>query len=81
MNSLNDIDNDIYKKYGKINIKDNLQISKLNINLESNNINFLQYNKQTPYCSTTYDIFKPNASNVVPYNESLNFDEYCNKMN
>jgi hypothetical protein len=91
---MNDIDKDIYKKYGhsqrrqplgyraprgQLNIKNNTQISQIN-NIEiNNNIDFFKFNSLTPYCDTTYNLFKTKTDVIVPYNENLNINEYCNK--
>jgi hypothetical protein len=76
---MNNIDKDLYTKYGQINIKNNTQISKKN-NIElNNNVDFFNINNLTPYCDTTYSLFKTNTDNIVPYNEYLNINKYCNK--
>jgi hypothetical protein len=76
---MNDIDKDIYKKYGQLNIKNNTQISQINnIEINNNNIDFFKFNNLTPYCATTYNLFKTKTDIIVPYNEYLNINEYCN---
>lgn len=78
---MNDIDKDIYIKYGKLNIKNNIQISK-NINIEvNNNVDFFKLKELSPYCDTTYSLLatKINIDEIVPYNEYLQVNEYCNK--
>jgi hypothetical protein len=76
---MNDIDKDIYKKYGQLNIKNNTQISKIN-NIEiNNNVDFFKSNNLTPYCDTTYNLFKTKTDNIEAYNEYLNINKYCDK--
>lgn len=76
---MNELDKE-YIKYDQLNIKNNIEISKIN-NIEVNNkVDFYQLNELTPYCNTTYDIFKPNTNTniIVPYNEFLLIKNYCN---
>lgn len=74
---MNELDKE-YIKYDQLNIKNNIEISKIN-NIEVNNkVDFYQSNELTPYCNTTYDIFKPNTNIIVPYNEFLLIKNYCN---
>ena len=58
---MNELDKDIYIKYGQLNIKNNIKISKIN-NLEENNkveinnkVEFYKLKELTPYCNTTYN--------------------------
>lgn len=77
---MNDIDKDIYIKYGQLNIKNNSQITNFN-NLETNNYNveFYKYKDLTPYCDNTYNLFLSKKNTIIPYNENLNINDYCNK--
>jgi len=74
---MNELDKDLYIKYGQLNIKNNIQISKIN-NIEVNNkVDFFILKELTPYCNTTYDLFKPYMQIIVPYNENLKIKDYC----
>jgi hypothetical protein len=74
-----DIDKDIYIKYGQFNIKNNIQVSKIN-NIEvNNNVDFFKITELSPYCDTTYGLLTTKTNKIVPYNEYLNINEYCNK--
>jgi hypothetical protein len=74
-----DIDKDIYIKYGQFNIKNNVQVSKIN-NIEvNNNVDFFKITELSPYCDTTYGLLTTKTNKIVPYNEYLNINEYCNK--
>jgi hypothetical protein len=76
---MNDIDKDIYIKYGQLNIKNNIQISKNN-NIEvNNNVDFFKITELSPYCDSTYGLLTTKTTKIVPYNEYLNINEYCNK--
>ena len=76
---MNDIDKDIYIKYGKLNIKNNIKVSKIN-NIEvNNNVDFFKINELSPYCDATYGLLTTKTNKIVPYNEYLNINEYCNK--
>jgi hypothetical protein len=76
---MNDLDKDIYIKYGQINIRNNKQEIKINKNTEINNqVNFFKYINLTPYCNTSYNIFTNNSKRIVPFNEYLDEKEYCN---
>jgi hypothetical protein len=79
---MNDIDKDIYVKYGQLNIRNNTQISKINNNIEvNNNVNFFKIKELSPYCDTTYGLLetKTKTNEIVPYNEYLQVNEHCNK--
>jgi hypothetical protein len=67
-----------YIKYDQLNIKNNIEITKINNIEENNKVDFYQSKELTPYCNTTYDIFKPNTNIIVPYNEFLLIKDYCN---
>jgi hypothetical protein len=74
---MNELDKDLYIKYGQLNIKNNIEISKIN-NIEVNNkVEFNKFKDFTPYCKTTYDLFKPDTNIIVPYNEYLKIKDYC----
>ena len=80
---MNELDKDIYIKYGQLNIKNNIKISKIN-NLEENNkveinnkVEFYKLKELTPYCNTTYNLFKPKTNIIVSYNENLKIEDYC----
>jgi hypothetical protein len=80
---MNELDKDIYIKYGQLNIKNNIKISKIN-NLEKKNnleeknkVEFYKLKELTPYCNTTYDLFKPKTNIIVSYNEYLKKEDYC----
>jgi hypothetical protein len=78
---MNDIDKDIYIKYGQLNIKNNNQISKIN-NIEvNNNVEFFKLKELPPYCDTTYGLLatKIKINEIVPYNEHLQVNEHCKK--
>lgn len=77
---MNDIDKNIYIKYGQLNIKNNNQISKIN-NIEvNNNVDFFKLKELSPYCDTTYGLLVTTTkTNTVPYNEYLQVNEHCNK--
>jgi hypothetical protein len=74
---MNELDKDIYIKYGQLNIKNNIKISKINYIEENNKVDFYKLKELTPYCNTTYDLFKPNIDIIVPYNEYLKINDYC----
>jgi hypothetical protein len=78
---MNELDKDIYIKYGQLNIKNNIKISKINNIEEKNEVNnqiqFYYLKELTPYCNTTYDLFKSNTNIIVPYNEYLKIKDYC----
>ena len=76
---MNDIDKDIYIKYGQLNIKNNIQVSKINNIDVNNNVDFFKINELSPYCDTTYGLLTTKTNKIVPYNEYLNINEYCNK--
>jgi hypothetical protein len=74
------IDKDIYIKYGQLNIKNNIQVSKINdIEVNNNNVDFFKITELSPYCDTTYGLLTTKTNKIVPYNEYLNINEYCNK--
>jgi hypothetical protein len=82
---MNEIDKDIYIKYGQLNIKNNSKISKIN-NIEVNNnvdniVYFSKMKELSPYCDITYNLLrtKTKTNEIVPYNEYLNINDYCNK--
>jgi hypothetical protein len=80
---MNDIDKDIYIKYGQLNIKNNNQISKINyVEVDDNdNVDFFKIKELSPYCDTTYNLLmtKTNTGKIVPYNEYLQVNEHCQK--
>jgi len=39
----------------------------------NNNVDFFKLKELSPYCDTTYNLFKTKTNEIVPYNE------YCNK--
>jgi hypothetical protein len=75
---MNELDKDIYIKYGQLNIKNNTKISKINSIEENNKVDFYKLKELTPYCNTTYNLFKSNTDIIVPYNEYLKIADYCN---
>lgn len=76
---MNELDKDIYIKYGQLNIKNNIKISKINNLEENNNVEFYKLKELTPYCNTTYDLLKTkkNTNIIVSYNEHLKIEDYC----
>ena len=74
---MNELDKDIYIKYGQLNIKNNIKISKINNLEEKNKVEFYKLKELTPYCNTTYDLFKPKTNIIVSYNEYLKKEDYC----
>jgi hypothetical protein len=78
---MNDIDKDIYIKYGQLNIKNNNQISKINYIEVNDNVDFFKIKELSPYCDTTYHLLmtKIKTVEVTPYNEYLQVSEHCKK--
>ena len=74
---MNELDKDLYIKYGQLNIKNNIQISKINNIEENNKVDFFVLKELTPYCNTTYNLFKSDTKTIVPYNENLKIKNYC----